>query len=64
MFSNIIIKSLRNKKKVDIFNSISKIKRFKSKSNVIFLSKITKSNEENNNSEKKKSEFIKFENKL
>ena len=64
MFSNIMIKSLRNKRKVDIFNLISKIKRFKSKSNVIFLLKIKKNNEKNNNFEKKKSEFIEFEDEL
>ena len=64
MFLNIIIKFLNNKKKVDAFNSISKIKKFKSKSNIIFLLKIKNNNKENNNSEKKKSEFIKFENKL
>ena len=64
MFSNIIIKPLRNKKKVDIFNLISKIKRFKSKSNIIFLSKIKKSNKKNDNFEKKKSESIEFENEL
>ena len=64
MFSNIVIKSLRNKRKIDVFNLILKIKRFKSKSSVIFLLKIKKDNEENDSFEKKKSEFIKFENEL
>ena len=64
MFLNIVIKSLKNKKKVDVFDSISKIKRFKSKSSVIFLSKIEKNNKENNNFEKKENEFIKFKNEL
>ena len=58
MFLNIIIKSLKNKKKVDILNSISKIKKFKSKLNAfinrIFLFKIKKkNNKENDNFEKK-----------
>ena len=64
MFLNIIIKSSRNKRKVDVFNSISKIEKFKSKSSVIFLFKIKKNNKRNDNFEKKKNEFIKFENKL
>ena len=64
MFLNIIIKSLKNKNKIDVFDLISKVKRFKSKSNIIFLFKIKKNNEKNDNSEKKKSEFIKFENIL
>ena len=64
MFSNIIIKPLKNKKKVDVFNLISKIKKFKSKSNVIFLLKIKKDNEKNDNFEKKKSGFIESENEL
>ena len=54
MFLNIIIKSLKNKKKINVFNSILKIKRFKSKSNAlinrIFLFKINKkSNEKSEN---------------
>ena len=57
-----MIKSLKNKKKADIFDSISKIKKFKSESNIIFLLKIKKNNEKNDNFEKKKSGFIKFEN--
>ena len=64
MFLNIMIKSLKNKRKVDVFNLILKVKRFKSKSNIIFLLKIKKNNKRNDNFEKKKSEFIKFENKL
>ena len=64
MFLDIIIKFLKNKNKVDIFNLILKIKRFKSKLNIIFLSKIKKNNEKNDNFEKKKNEFIEFENKL
>ena len=64
MFLNIVIKSLKNKRKVDVFNSISKIKKFKSKSNAIFLLKIKKSNKKNDNFEKKKSGFIEFENEL
>ena len=64
MFSNIIIKFLRNKKKVDVFDLILKIKRFKSKSNAIFLLKIKKNNEENDSFKKKKSGFVEFENEL
>ena len=64
MFLNIIIKSLKNKRKVDVFDSISKVKRFKSKSNAIFLLKIKKNNKENDNFEKKKSGFVEFENEL
>ena len=55
MFSNIIIKSLRNKKKIDNFNSISKVKKLKLKSNALmnrtFLFKINKN--DNEKSEKK-----------
>ena len=64
MFLDIIIKFLKNKRKVDVFNLISKIKKFKSKLNVIFLLKIKKNNEKNDNFEKEKSEFIKFKNEL
>ena len=74
MFSNIMIKFLKKKRKIDIFNSISKIKRFKSKSNAlinrIFLFKINKkSNEKSenkNNFDNKKNDKneIKFENIL
>ena len=64
MFSNIMIKSSRNKRKIDIFDLISKIKKFKSKLNIIFLFKIKENNEKNNNFEKKENEFIKFEIRL
>ena len=64
MFSNIIIKPLKNKRKIDVFDSISKVKRFKSKSNIIFLSKIEKNNKKNDNFEKKKNGFIEFKNEL
>ena len=47
MFLNIIIKSLKNKRKVDVFNLILKVKRFKLKSNIIFLLKIKKNNKRN-----------------
>ena len=58
MFSNIIIRPLKNKIKVNVFDSISKIKRFKSKSNIIFLLKITKNNKRNDNFEKKKTNLL------
>ena len=58
MFLNIMIKFSRNKRKVDIFNLISKIKRFKSKLNVIFLFKIKKNNKRNNNFEKKRANLL------
>ena len=74
MFSDIVIKSLKNKRKIDIFDLISKIKKFKSKSNTlinrIFLFKINRKdsekseNENNFDNEKNDENEIKFENIL